>query len=354
VTLRRLTSASVALGAVLVFGLAACSGTPDSGPSDTSPGPTASPTVEPTATESPTAEPTDATPTPSPTPTIPASTDLTAITLSGDLATSPVVTVAAPWAINQSQNKVVHAGSGALVLPGSVVRLNYVGVNGRTGEVFDSSFERGQPASFSLTGVVPGFAKGLTGQHVGSQVLMAMPSADGYGTSGQSGAGIQDGDSLIFFADILAVSRTGVSGTVGPIPTGLPIVTGDPLPQVTLPAQAQQPTDLQVVKLITGDGPAVTEGGRLQVNFAEYAWSGSGLTFIRQTYGTASGPVYASLTGGTTTVVPAWSTGLVGVTEGSRVLIVSPPAQAYPNGNAEIGVAKGDYSVWVVDVLFAG
>ena len=351
-TLRRLTFASVGLAATLALGLAACSGTPDQGSSAASPDATAAPTAEATAETSPSAAPTDAaSPSASPTPTIPASTNLDAVQVAGDLAAGPVVTVAAPWAINQSQNKVLGQGDGPLVLPGDVVRLDYVGVNGRTGQVFDSSFQRGQPAAFSLNGVVPGFAKGLTGQNVGSEVLLAMPSADGYGTSGQSNAGIQDGDSLIFYAHILAASRAGISGTVGPIPDGLPRVTGDPQPQVTLPAQPQQPTDLQAVTLITGDGPAVQSGGQLQVNYSEYAWNGGSLTFVRQTYGTSSGPIYASLSG---EVVPAWSTSLAGVTEGSRVLIVSPPAQAYPNGNADIGVAKGSYSVWVVDVLFAG
>jgi len=350
VTLRRLTSASLALAAALALGLTACSGSPDQGSSAASPDATALPTDEATTETSPTAQPTtEASPTASPTPSIPASTNLNAITVTGDLNTGPAVAVAAPWAIDRSQNKVLGKGDGPLVLPGDVVRLDYVGVNGRTGQVFDSSFQRGQPAAFSLTGVVPGFAKGLTGQNVGSQILMAMPSADGYGTSGQASAGIEDGDSLIFYAHILAASRTGVSGTVGPIPDGLPRVTGDPQPQVTLPSQPQQPTELQVVTLITGDGPKVQQDGQLQVNYSEYAWNGGSLTFIRQTYGTSSGPIFASLSG----VVPAWSTGLAGVTEGSRVLIVAPPDQAYPNGNSDIGVAKGSYSVWVVDVLFA-
>ena len=38
--------------------------------------------------------------------------------------------------------------------------VNYYGVNGRTGKKFDESFSRGQPVTFSLAQVVPGFGKG--------------------------------------------------------------------------------------------------------------------------------------------------------------------------------------------------
>ena len=51
-----------------------------------------------------------------------------------------------------------------------------MGVNGRDGTVFDSSYERGAPADFPLTGVVPGFQKAIAGQTVGSTVAVAMAS----------------------------------------------------------------------------------------------------------------------------------------------------------------------------------
>ena len=56
----------------------------------------------------------------------------------------------------------------------------YMGVDGRDGKVFDSAYERGSPAQFSLDGVVPGFQKAIAGQKVGSTVGVAMIPADGY------------------------------------------------------------------------------------------------------------------------------------------------------------------------------
>ena len=80
-----------------------------------------------------------------------------------------------------------------------------MGVNGRDGSVFDSSYERGTPVEFPLDGVVPGFQKAIAGQKVGSTVGVAVTSADGY-PDGQPRAGIQPGDSLIFAIKILGAS----------------------------------------------------------------------------------------------------------------------------------------------------
>jgi FKBP-type peptidyl-prolyl cis-trans isomerase len=87
----------------------------------------------------------------------------------------------------------------------ATVSVCYMGVNGRDGTVFDSSYERGTPADFPLTGVVPGFQKAIAGQKVGSTVAVAMATADGY-PDGQPSAGIQKGDSLIFAIKILSAS----------------------------------------------------------------------------------------------------------------------------------------------------
>ena len=49
------------------------------------------------------------------------------------------------------------------------------------GTQFDSSWDRGEPATFALTGVIAGWTQGLVGQTVGSQVLLVIPPDLGYG-----------------------------------------------------------------------------------------------------------------------------------------------------------------------------
>jgi glyoxylase-like metal-dependent hydrolase (beta-lactamase superfamily II) len=90
-------------------------------------------------------------------------------------------------------------------LLGRSVVPHVAGVNGRDGNVFDSSYGRGAPVQFPRNGVVPGFQKAIAGQKVGSTVAVAVTSADGY-PEGQPSAGIHQGDTLIFAIKILDAS----------------------------------------------------------------------------------------------------------------------------------------------------
>jgi FKBP-type peptidyl-prolyl cis-trans isomerase len=136
--------------------------------------------------------------------TLPGSTGSVAVTGSTDTA-APLVKVAAPFSVAETQVDTLRAGDGPVVAPTATVSVCYMGVNGRDGTVFDSSYSRGAPAEFPLTGVVPGFQKAIAGQKVGSTVAVAMTSADGY-PEGQPSAGIQKGDSLVFAIKILGAS----------------------------------------------------------------------------------------------------------------------------------------------------
>jgi hypothetical protein len=136
--------------------------------------------------------------------TLAGTTGSIAVTGSTD-ATAPRVTVTAPFSVTQTQVHTLNAGNGPVVPGTARVSVCYMGVNGRDGSVFDSSYERGAPVDFSLAGVVPGFQKAITGQKVGSTVAVAMTSADGY-PDGQPSAGIRPGDTLIFAIKILSAT----------------------------------------------------------------------------------------------------------------------------------------------------
>jgi hypothetical protein len=136
--------------------------------------------------------------------TLPGSTGSVAVTGSTD-TTAPRVKVDAPFSVAQTQVDTLRAGDGPVVAPTATVSVCYMGVNGRDGTVFDSSYARGAPAQFSLGGVVTGFQKAIAGQKVGSTVAVAMTSADGY-PDGRPSAGIQKGDTLIFAIKILGAS----------------------------------------------------------------------------------------------------------------------------------------------------
>ena len=136
--------------------------------------------------------------------TLPGATGSVAVTGSTD-TTAPRVNVTAPFSVTQTQVHTLRAGDGPVVANTAKVSVCYMGVNGRDGSVFDSSYERGAPVDFPLDGVVPGFQKAIAGQKVGSTVAVAMTSADGY-PNGQPSAGIRPGDTLVFAIKILSAS----------------------------------------------------------------------------------------------------------------------------------------------------
>lgn len=96
-------------------------------------------------------------------------------------------------------------GAGPVVEQGQRITVQYTGVTWPGGEVFDSTWQNGRTAQFPIGvgQVIPGWDAGLVGQPVGSQVLLVIPPAQGYGTEGQPSAGIEGTDTLVFVVDIL-------------------------------------------------------------------------------------------------------------------------------------------------------
>ena len=117
---------------------------------------------------------------------------------------NPTVTIPAGDVPSKYAIETLIQGDGEVVADGATVVVNYEGVNWNTGEVFDSSFDRGQAATFSTSGVIQGFHDALVGQKVGSRVVVIIPSDLGYGDTG-SGDKIKGGDTLVFVVDILGI-----------------------------------------------------------------------------------------------------------------------------------------------------
>jgi len=208
VTVIRMSSVAVlACAASLVMTLSACGSDKETPSASTSSSPVSDvftpPSFAQTATGDagcPSAAPADA----APEWTLPGATGNVAVTGATDSA-APRIQVTAPFSVTETQVHTLKAGDGPVVAATAKVFVCYMGVNGRDGSVFDSTYERGVPIDFSLQGVVPGFQKAIAGQKVGSTVAVAMTSADGY-PEGQPSAGIQPGDTLIFAIKILDAS----------------------------------------------------------------------------------------------------------------------------------------------------
>ena len=119
----------------------------------------------------------------------------------------PTITVPKTTAPTKLEIADLKKGTGATVKAGASVTVHYTGVVWETGKVFDSSWTRGEPATFSTSGVIPGFSKALVGQKVGSQVIAVIPPADGYGANVPQGqTDITPTSTLVFVVDILGTN----------------------------------------------------------------------------------------------------------------------------------------------------
>ena len=102
------------------------------------------------------------------------------------------------------QYKVLEQGEGAKPGPDSRVSVHYRGTL-VDGTVFDSSYDRGEPAVFALSSVVPGWQEGLQLMPVGSKYMLWLPSDLGYGDMGTPGGPIAPGSALVFEVELLDI-----------------------------------------------------------------------------------------------------------------------------------------------------
>jgi len=102
------------------------------------------------------------------------------------------------------QYKVIEEGTGESPTAESEVTVHYEGTL-IDGTVFDSSYERGEPATFKLNGVIEGWTEGLQLMKEGATYMFYIPSELAYGTNPRPGGAIQPNDALIFKVELLEV-----------------------------------------------------------------------------------------------------------------------------------------------------
>lgn len=213
--------------------------------------------------------------------------------------------------------RTLHEGNGQVVSDSDYLSVNYAGVLW-DGTPFDSSFDRGEPAAFSLNGVIAGWKYGLAGQKVGDRVELVIPSTWGYGEQGTQN--IPGGATLVFVVDILDVTDvtntdalTQATDAGAELPQGVTVEgrLGEAPKLVFAPKEAV--TEQQSIVLAKGAGEKITADQQI----------------IVRTVGAAQGHHESnSEEWKDPQVVPVQVTGLEGNTVGSRILMMRPGASA--------------------------
>lgn len=114
------------------------------------------------------------------------------------------------------QYEVLTEGKGDHPTKDDKVTVNYKGtlIDGST---FDSSYDRGQPVSFPLANVIPGWTEGLQLMTPGSKYKFYIPAALGYGERG-AGAKIGPNETLIFEVELISIDKTAPAPAAAPVP----------------------------------------------------------------------------------------------------------------------------------------
>jgi FKBP-type peptidyl-prolyl cis-trans isomerase len=102
------------------------------------------------------------------------------------------------------QYMVEKEGTGAKPKATDTVKVNYLGTK-IDGTKFDSSYDRGQPATFPLNGVIKGWSEGLQLMPVGSKYKLFVPSDLAYGENGPGQ--ISPNATLIFEVELLDIEK---------------------------------------------------------------------------------------------------------------------------------------------------
>ncbi len=102
------------------------------------------------------------------------------------------------------QFEVLTNGTGSTPIETDQVTVHYHGTL-VDGTVFDSSVERGQPATFPVNGVIPGWVEALQLMNVGSKYKLYIPSDLAYGERGAGGS-IGPNETLIFEVELLSIN----------------------------------------------------------------------------------------------------------------------------------------------------
>lgn len=103
------------------------------------------------------------------------------------------------------QYKVVQAGTGATPTAADTVVTHYTGTL-LNGQVFDSSVQRGEPATFPVSGVIPGWTEALQHMKVGGKWQLFIPADLAYGERG-AGQMIAPNSTLIFDIELLEIKK---------------------------------------------------------------------------------------------------------------------------------------------------
>jgi FKBP-type peptidyl-prolyl cis-trans isomerase len=276
------------------------------------------------------------------------------VSVTGSFGAQPKVAIPKATAGSNLHVQTLISGHGP-ALPSTDALLGNYSVyiwHGSTSKLAQSTYDK-VPALFAGH-LLPGLTTALKDVKVGSRVLAVIPPKYGYGTQGNSQAGVAPTDTLVFVIDVLKAFANNASASGKSVSSGghgLPTVSAGNPPSITIPKTGQAPSSLVSKTLIQGSGATVSKGEYVVAQYVGVIWR-TGKVFDASE---KDGAPFGFQIGATPTqVIPGWNTGLIGKKVGSRVMLVVPPKDGYgKQGNSQAGIKGTDTLVFVIDLLAA-
>lgn len=286
----------------------------------------------------------------------PEATGIEGVSIGGEFGEPPTFDVDAGLDLDATEVETLSEGDGEVVAPGDSVTVNYIGVIAGSDQPFDSSWERGTPATFTIdtgpSALLPGIVKALDGQREGSRVVAAVPPADGFGEAGNADVGIQSDSTLVFVFDIISKPLSEATGTEQTPPETLPELTldadGHPSEFVATEQTAKTVDKSTATVLIKGDGPKVEAGQTVTIHYVGQIYP-DGKVFDESW---SRGQPFQTTIGPGASLIACWNDLIPGQTVGSRVVLECTPEDAYgKQGNT--GIPPDSTLIFAVDILDA-
>jgi peptidylprolyl isomerase len=275
------------------------------------------------------------------------------LTVSGAFGAEPKVTVKPAVKADKPETQVVSKGTGNPVVANKKAMFN-IFLAKADGKKLYSSADQGAPQQVAMN--EKEFFKviidSLVGKPQGSRVAIAATVKDVWGSAGAPQLKLKPDETVLFVIDVLSVEPTQVldapKGKTVAAPATSPTVqeSGGKVTGIDFSkAPKKAPTKLQVIPLVEGDGPAAKAGRLVTFNYYGAVW-GSKKPFDSSF--SRGAPVPFGV--GVKSLIPAWDKVIPGLKQGSRVLIVAPPGDAY-GAQAQSGIPANSTLTFVVDVL---
>ncbi|MDR0365915.1 MAG: FKBP-type peptidyl-prolyl cis-trans isomerase [Bifidobacteriaceae bacterium] len=244
----------------------------------------------------------------------------------------------------ESAFRIVKAGDGDEVRPGSVVLPRFVLYNAADGTEEGSTYEGGQDVPIIVASEEqPGypFWQAMNGQRVGAELIVAWKA--------EAPADASAGQERTIWLGAFTITEVRPTRAAGEV-----IEQTDPnLPKVTLAKSGQPsievpavpaPDHLVAETLIKGDGRAVESDDSLLLNYTGWVWGGEEFD--------SSWPMDQPTELSLAYLIEGWKQGLVGVPVGSQMLLVIPPELGYGSDDKP-NIPPNSTLIFVVDIVFA-